>query len=117
MQSMPQRTDARRAEEEQLYLLGRKLRALSSPVRMRILRILMEHPPETVHVTMLIDLLAKEGVELFQPTVSHHLLTLFNAGFVGFTKRGLYNYYYVKYNTPFEAIVSIGPVLEARVLQ
>src|SRR5689334_8682267 len=117
MQPVPQRNERARAEEEQLYWIGRKLQALSSPVRMRILRILMEHPPETVHVTKLMELLAEEGAALFQPTVSHHLSILLNAGFVGFTKHGHYSYYYVKYNTPFEAIASIGPALEARVSQ
>jgi ArsR family transcriptional regulator len=65
-------------------------KALGDPIRMQIVDVLRRHAGE-VCVCELVPLF-----DLSQPTVSHHLKVLRNAGIVGSERRGLWAYYYVE---------------------
>jgi ArsR family transcriptional regulator, arsenate/arsenite/antimonite-responsive transcriptional repressor len=75
--------DADRAEE-----LARKLKALADPTRLRLVSIVAASDGEEACVCNLI-----EPVGLSQPTVSHHLRILMEAGFLSRSKRGTWAYY------------------------
>jgi ArsR family transcriptional regulator len=64
-------------------------KALSDPIRVQIVDVLRGHAGE-VCVCELVPLFA-----VSQPTLSHHLRTLREAGIVGVERRGLWAYYYV----------------------
>ena len=65
-------------------------KALGDPVRLQLVDVLRRHAGE-VCVCELVPLF-----DLSQPTVSHHLKVLRDAGVVGSERRGLWAYYYVK---------------------
>ncbi len=65
-------------------------KALADPVRLQLVDVLRKHAGK-VCVCELIPLF-----DLSQPTVSHHLKILRNAGIVDSERRGLWAYYYVK---------------------
>ncbi|GAA1761171.1 ArsR/SmtB family transcription factor [Agromyces humatus] len=75
--------DADRAED-----LARKLKALADPTRLRLVSIVAASQGEEACVCDLI-----EPVGLSQPTVSHHLRILMEAGFLSRSKRGTWAYY------------------------
>jgi ArsR family transcriptional regulator len=64
-------------------------KALGDPIRMQLVDVLRKHAGQ-VCVCELVPLF-----ELSQPTVSHHLKVLREAGIVGSERRGLWAYYYV----------------------
>src|SRR4029077_20471928 len=64
-------------------------KALGAPIRMQLVDVLRK-PAGQVCVCELVPLF-----ELSQPTVSHHLKDLREAGIVGSERRGLWAYYYV----------------------
>ena len=64
-------------------------KALGDPIRLQLLDVLRQHAG-SVCVGELVPLF-----EVSQPTVSHHLRVLRDAGLVGSEKRGLWVYYYV----------------------
>ena len=65
-------------------------KALGDPVRMQLVDVLRKHAGK-VCVCELVPLF-----DLSQPTVSHHLKKLRDAGIVGSEREGLWAYYYVK---------------------
>jgi ArsR family transcriptional regulator len=65
-------------------------KALGDPVRMQLVDVLRRHAGE-VCVCELVPLF-----DLSQPTISHHLKVLRDAGIVGSERRGLWAYYYVQ---------------------
>jgi ArsR family transcriptional regulator len=65
-------------------------RALSDPIRVQLVDVLRKHAGK-VCVCELIPLF-----DVSQPTVSHHLKVLREAGLVDVERRGLWAYYYVK---------------------
>ncbi len=67
-------------------------KALGDPVRMQLVDVLRRHAGE-VCVCELVPLF-----DLSQPTISHHLKVLRDAGIVGSERRGLWAYYYVEGN-------------------
>ena len=75
--------DADRAED-----LARRLKALADPTRLRLVSIVAASDGEEACVCDLI-----EPVGLSQPTVSHHLKILMEAGFLTRSKRGTWAYY------------------------
>lgn len=75
--------DATRAEE-----MAGVFKALADPTRLRLLSIVAASAGEEACVC---DLIAPVG--LSQPTVSHHLKILMNAGFLTRSKRGTWAYY------------------------
>jgi ArsR family transcriptional regulator, arsenate/arsenite/antimonite-responsive transcriptional repressor len=64
-------------------------KALGDPIRMQLVDVLRKHAGK-VCVCELVPLF-----DLSQPTVSHHLKVLRDAGIVGSERRGLWAYYYV----------------------
>lgn len=79
--------DIERAQAERMAAVAK---ALGDPVRMQLVDVLRKHAGE-VCVCELVPLF-----DLSQPTVSHHLRKLRDAGIVGSERRGLWAYYYVK---------------------
>lgn len=70
--------------------LGAALRVLADPTRLRLLSLIGAHPNGEACVC---DLTAPIG--LSQPTVSHHLKVLTEAGLVGREQRGRWVFYWV----------------------
>jgi len=73
---------------EDAELVARNLKALADPARLRLLSIIAAHDGGEACVCDLI-----EPLGLSQPTVSHHLKVLTEAGFVTREKRGVWAYY------------------------
>ena len=78
--------DVERQEAERMAQIAK---ALADPVRLQIVDVLRKHAG-TVCVCELVPLF-----DLSQPTVSHHLKVLRDAGLVASERRGLWAYYYV----------------------
>ena len=74
--------------EAQAADLARVLKALADPARLRLLSLILAHPGGEACVC---DLQA--AVSLSQPTVSHHLKVLHDAGLLDREKRGIWAYY------------------------
>ena len=78
--------DVERAQAARLALVAK---ALGDPIRLQLVDVLRKHAGK-VCVCELVPLF-----DLSQPTVSHHLKVLRDAGIVGSERRGLWAYYYV----------------------
>jgi ArsR family transcriptional regulator, arsenate/arsenite/antimonite-responsive transcriptional repressor len=76
-------------EREAAERMGRIAKALGDPIRVQLVDVLRQHAGR-VCVCELVPLF-----DLSQPTVSHHLKVLREAGIVGSERRGLWAYYYV----------------------
>ena len=76
-------------EREHAGRMARIAKAIGDPVRLQIVDVLRKHAGK-VCVCELVPLF-----DLSQPTVSHHLKVLREAGIVGSERRGLWAYYYV----------------------
>lgn len=68
--------------------LSRSLKALADPARLRILSMVAAHEDAEACVCDL-----TEPLDLSQPTVSHHLKVLVEAGYLTRSKRGTWAYY------------------------
>ncbi len=77
-------------EREQADRMAAVAKALGDPVRMQLVDVLRRHAGK-VCVCELVPLF-----DLSQPTVSHHLKKLRDAGIVGSERQGLWAYYYVE---------------------
>ena len=78
--------DVERIQAERMATIAK---ALADPVRLQLVDVLRKHAGK-VCVCELVPLF-----ELAQPTVSHHLKVLREAGLVGSEREGLWAYYYV----------------------
>jgi ArsR family transcriptional regulator, arsenate/arsenite/antimonite-responsive transcriptional repressor len=78
--------DVEREEAERMATIAK---ALADPVRLQLVDVLRKHAGK-VCVCELVPLF-----DLSQPTVSHHLKVLREAGLVDSERRGLWAYYYV----------------------
>ena len=76
-------------EREQAVRMAEVAKALGDPVRLQLVDVLRKHAGK-VCVCELVPLF-----DLSQPTVSHHLKVLRDAGIVGSERQGLWAYYYV----------------------
>lgn len=76
--------------EEAAAELSRMFKALSDPVRLRLLSLIASHEGGEACVC---DLTGPFDVS--QPTISHHLKVLREAGLVGSERRGTWVYYWV----------------------
>jgi ArsR family transcriptional regulator len=74
---------------EQAIRMAAVAKALGDPVRLQLVDVLRKHAG-TVCVCELVPLF-----DLSQPTISHHLKVLRQAGLVGSERQGLWAYYYV----------------------
>ena len=73
---------------EQAVALARTLKAVADPVRLRIVSMVAAHEGGEACVCEL-----TQPLGLSQPTVSHHLKVLFDAGILTRDKRGVWAYY------------------------
>jgi ArsR family transcriptional regulator len=76
-------------EREQAVRMAAVAKALGDPVRLQLVDVLRKHAGK-VCVCELVPLF-----DLSQPTVSHHLKVLREAGIVGSERMGLWAYYFV----------------------
>jgi ArsR family transcriptional regulator len=76
-------------ERKHAERMAKVAKALGDPIRMQLVDVLRRHAGK-VCVCELVPLF-----DLTQPTVSHHLKVLREAGIVGSERRGLWAYYYV----------------------
>jgi ArsR family transcriptional regulator, arsenate/arsenite/antimonite-responsive transcriptional repressor len=76
-------------EREQAERMTAVAKALGDPIRLQLVDVLRKHAGK-VCVCELVPLF-----DLSQPTVSHHLKKLREAGIVGSERQGLWAYYYV----------------------
>ena len=75
-------------ERDQAIRMAEVAKALGDPVRVQLVDVLRKHAGK-VCVCELVPLF-----DLSQPTVSHHLKVLRQAGIVGSEREGLWAYYY-----------------------
>jgi ArsR family transcriptional regulator, arsenate/arsenite/antimonite-responsive transcriptional repressor len=75
---------------DQADRLARAAKALGDPIRVQLVDVLRRHAGKVCvcELTPLFD--------VSQPTISHHLKVLRDAGLVGVERRGLWAYYYVR---------------------
>jgi ArsR family transcriptional regulator len=78
------------------------LKALADPVRLRLVSLVASHPGSEACVCDLND-----AFNLSQPTISHHLKVLHDAGLLDREKRGVWAYYRIR---P-EALASIAALV------
>ncbi len=74
--------------EERAAALARDFAVLADPVRLRLLSLLVSAPAGEVCVCELVEPLARS-----QPTISHHLKILVDAGLISGEKRGRWVWY------------------------
>jgi ArsR family transcriptional regulator, arsenate/arsenite/antimonite-responsive transcriptional repressor len=79
-------------ERQHAVRMAEVAKALGDPVRLQLVDVLRKHAGK-VCVCELVPLF-----DLSQPTVSHHLKVLREAGIVGSERQGLWAYYYVNPN-------------------
>jgi ArsR family transcriptional regulator len=89
--------------EEAAVDLAKMFKALSDPVRLRLLSLIASHEGGEACVC---DLTGPFDVS--QPTISHHLKVLRDAGLVGSERRGTWVYYWVMPG----ALVRLSSLLE-----
>jgi ArsR family transcriptional regulator len=77
-------------EREQAIRLAAVAKALGDPIRLQLIDVLRTHAGK-VCVCELVPLF-----DIAQPTLSHHLKKLRDAGLVDSERQGLWAYYYVK---------------------
>jgi ArsR family transcriptional regulator, arsenate/arsenite/antimonite-responsive transcriptional repressor len=77
-------------ERDEAERMGRVAKALGDPIRVQLVDVLRQHAGK-VCVCELVPLF-----DVSQPTLSHHLKTLRDAGIVDSERQGLWAYYYVK---------------------
>ena len=78
------------------------LKALAEPVRLRLMSLVASHPGGEACVCDL-----GEAFDLSQPTISHHLKVLYEAGLLAREKRGVWVYYRAR----TEALASLGALI------
>lgn len=75
---------------EAAHDLSRVFKALSDPVRLRLLSLIAAHPGGEACVCDV-----SGAFDLSQPTISHHLKVLRQAGLIDHERRGTWVYYWV----------------------
>jgi ArsR family transcriptional regulator len=88
----------------QAATIATMLKALADPVRLRLMSLVLSHEGGEACVC---DLLP--AFDLSQPTISHHLKVLHDAGLLGREKRGVWVYY----QTRPEALRALTTLFEA----
>ena len=87
---------------EQAEQVAPLLKALADPVRLRLLSLVASHEGGEACICELND-----AFELSQPTISHHMKVLHDAGLVDRDKRGVWVYYKIR---P-QALASLGTLI------
>src|ERR1700750_17699 len=76
-------------EREQAIELAQVAKALGDPIRLQLVDVLRKHAGHACVCELV------RRFDVSQPTVSHHLKILRDAGIVGSERQGLWAYYYV----------------------
>jgi ArsR family transcriptional regulator, arsenate/arsenite/antimonite-responsive transcriptional repressor len=87
---------------EQAEQVAPQLKALADPVRLRLMSLIASHPGGEACVCDL-----NEAFDLTQPTISHHLKVLHEAGLLDRQKRGVWVYYRAR----TQALASLGTLI------
>jgi ArsR family transcriptional regulator, arsenate/arsenite/antimonite-responsive transcriptional repressor len=87
---------------EQAEQIAPQLKALAEPVRLRLMSLIASHPGGEACVCDL-----NEAFDLTQPTISHHLKVLHEAGLLDRQKRGVWVYYRAR----TQALASLGTLI------
>ena len=87
---------------EQAAQIAPLLKALAEPVRLRLMSLIASHPGGEACVCDL-----NEAFDLTQPTISHHLRVLHEAGLLDREKRGVWVYYRAR----TQALASLGTLI------
>jgi len=90
--------------QEQAEQIAPLLKALADPVRLRLMSMIASRPGGEACVCDL-----NEAFDLSQPTISHHLKVLHDAGLVDREKRGVW----VWYRTRTQALASLAALIGA----
>jgi ArsR family transcriptional regulator, arsenate/arsenite/antimonite-responsive transcriptional repressor len=90
---------------EQAEQVAPLLKALADPVRLRLMSLAASHEGGEACVCDLTD-----AFDLSQPTISHHLKVLHDAGLLDREKRGVWVYYRVQ----AEALATLGLLIGSR---
>ncbi len=88
-------------DEAQAVRLARALKVLADPARLRLLSLIQAQPDHEACVCHL-----TEPIGLSQPTISHHLKVLLDAGLVEREQRGSWAYFRVK-SEPLELLSGV----------
>jgi ArsR family transcriptional regulator len=88
--------------QQQAEQVAPQLKALADPVRLRLLSLVASHEGGEACICDL-----NEAFDLSQPTISHHMKVLHEAGLVDRDKRGVWVYYRVR---P-QALASLGALI------
>lgn len=78
-------------EPDQAEALARSVKALADPTRLRMISLIAAADEQEACVCDITD-----AFDLGQPTVSHHLKVLLDAGFLSRTRRGTWAYYQLR---------------------
>jgi ArsR family transcriptional regulator len=89
---------------EQAEQIAPLLKALADPVRLRLMSLIASHDGGEACVCDLTD-----AFDLSQPTISHHLKVLHEAGLIDRDKRGVWVYYRAR----TEALANLGTLIGA----
>jgi ArsR family transcriptional regulator len=87
---------------EQAGQVAPLLKALADPVRLRLMSLVASHEGGEACICDLND-----AFDLSQPTISHHMKVLHDAGLVDRDKRGVWVYYRVR----TQALASLGALI------
>ena len=87
---------------EQAEQVAPLLKALADPVRLRLMSLVASHPGGGICACDL-----GESFDLSQPTISHHLKVLHDAGLVDRDKRGVWVYYRAR----SQALISLSALI------
>jgi ArsR family transcriptional regulator len=87
---------------EQAEQVAPLLKALADPVRLRLMSLVASHPGGEICVCDL-----GESFDLSQPTISHHMKVLHDAGLVDREKRGVWVYYRAR----SQALISLSALI------
>jgi ArsR family transcriptional regulator len=93
---------ARPLSQAQADQVAPLLKALAEPVRLRLMSLVASHPGGEACVCDL-----NEAFDLSQPTISHHLKVLHEAGLLAREKRGVWVYYRAR----TEQLASLGALI------
>jgi ArsR family transcriptional regulator len=88
--------------QPQAELVAPLLKALADPVRLRLMSLVASHEGGEACVCDLND-----AFDLSQPTISHHLKVLHQAGLLDRSKRGVWVYYRAR----TEALADLGALI------
>jgi ArsR family transcriptional regulator len=97
--------------EREARLYAERLKALADPTRLLMLNLLAHHKGQVaegrINVSKIVD-----AFNLAQPTISHHLRILKNAGIIDFWKVGLTVHYYINEDVFIQLFDALSKVFE-----